>query len=214
MNSRPRRQPLGARLTTAWSRAYTYRLPVDVAASRRDEIAADLHDQLADAGPVRTTVVSRDIAVRMLLGVAADLSWRSQQLRAHRSVRRKDIVMNASGAASQRTLALTLGGLLVAWGVIMTVGSSVDQIRAGGDQGVVWFLFAAAALVGVAGLILLVRRSPAGGVLLAIAAIGTTAPFFWMPPIWMAGIGLAVFFGLFARRQLGAGRLPLSGPVA
>jgi hypothetical protein len=206
-------QPLGARLASSWSRAYTYRLPADVAFARRAEIAADLHDQLADAAGVSSAAVSRAIASRMLLGVPADLSWRSEQSRAGRSARRKEITMNAS-PAPYRNLALALGVVLVSWGLIMSTGSAVEQLRDGGSQSVVWVLFATATFAGVFGLILLARRRAVGAALLAVAALGTTLPFFWMPPIWLAGIALAAFFIIFMRRQRSMIPTPLVPPVA
>lgn len=206
--------PLGARLTRSWSRAYTYGLPADVALARRDEIAADLHDQLTDTAGVSSAAVSRVIATRMLLGVPADLSWRSEQSQADRSARRRETAMNAS-PSPYRNLALAFGAVLVAWGLVMTAGSAVEQLRAGGSQTVVWVLFLSAILAGVVGLILLARRRAVGAALLVVASLGTTLPFYWTPLLWVAGIAL----GGLLRHGLGAAaadavNAPLPPPVA
>jgi hypothetical protein len=198
-------QPFGARLTVSWTRAYTHGIAQDVATARRDEIAADLHDQLADATTteISSGAASRAITTRMLLGVPADLSWRSEQARADRPARRKEIAMSESTPNPPRRTALALGTVVVAWGVTASSGSASEQLQTGGGSAVVWFLYASATLAGVVGLILLARRRAAGAALLAIAALGTTLPFFWFFPMVVVGIGLTLFFVAFWRRQQG-----------
>lgn len=205
--------PLGARLTRSWSRAYTYGLPADVALGRREEIAADLYDQLTDAAEISSAAVSRVIATRMLLGVPADLSWRSEQARAHRSARRRETAMNAS-PSPYRNLALALGAVLVAWGLVMTAGSAVEQLRGSWSQNLEWVLFVSATLAGVVGLVLLAKRQAIGAALLVLAALGTTLPFYWMPPILLAGIALAAFFVTVLVLQRRVPSTPLTPPIA
>ena len=198
-------RPFGERLTVAWTRAYTHRIAHDVATARRDEIAADLHDQLADAAvtEISSGAVSRAITTRMLLGVPADLSWRSKQARADRPARRKEIAMSASTPNPPRKTALALGTVVVAWGVTASIGSADRQLQTGGVSAAVWLLFASATLTGVVGLILLARRRTVGAALIAIAALGTTLPFFWFFPMVVVGTGVSVFFVAFALRQQG-----------
>jgi hypothetical protein len=189
--------PLGARLTTTWLRAYTRRLPHDVAVARRDEVLADVHDQLSDDGSTSTAQRSRAIAVRMLLGIPADLSWRTEQARTTRSARHQEIAMNDIASTRNRGLAIGLGVLVVAWGATMTIGSVLADVGDAPDDATAlwaWFAFAAASAVGVVGLVLLARGRDRGAALLAFAAVGTTLPFFWMPPIPIAGLLLAAFF--------------------
>lgn len=201
--------PLGARLTRSWSRAYTYRLPADIALARRDEIAADLHDHLTDAAGVPSSAVSRAITTRMLLGVPADLSWRSKQSRADRSARRIATAVNASPSPT-RGLALACGALLVVWGSYLTAGF----LRAGVRQNLAWVMFLSLTLAGVVGLILLARRQAAGAALLAVVALGTTLPLRWTPALWVAGIALAALFvtvTVLQRRMISS---PLRPPAA
>ena len=47
------------RLATAWVRVYTWRLPDDVAARRREELASDLHEHASLAGPHAGPAASR-----------------------------------------------------------------------------------------------------------------------------------------------------------
>ncbi|MBA3339479.1 MAG: hypothetical protein H0T54_07025 [Geodermatophilaceae bacterium] len=205
--------PRGAQLTRSWSRAYTYGLPAAIALARRDEIAADLHDQLADTAGVSSAAVSRVIATRMLLGVPADLSWRSEQARTDRSARRKETAMNGS-PSPYRNLALALGAVLVAWGLVMTAGSAIEQLRGSWSQNLVWVLFVSATLAGVVGLVLLAKRQAIGAALLVVAALGTTLPFYWMPPILLAGIALAAFFVTVLVLQRRVPSTPLTPPIA
>lgn len=205
---------VGVRLARGWSRAYTYRLPADVARDRQHEIAADVHDQLADAEGVSAPAISRAIATRVLLGIPADLSWRSEQSRAKRLARRNEIAMSSTSSAT-RNVALALGVVVVGWGLTMATGSAVHQLDdPGAAQRVVWILFAAAALAGLLGLTLLARHRAGGAVLLAVAALGTTLPFYWLPPIWMGGIVLAAFFITFGVRRRGVIHPPLAPPIS
>jgi hypothetical protein len=61
----------------AWVRCYTAAAPAPWRAVRRDELAADVHDHLADlaergaGGPLAALEILR----RLVLGVPADLSW-------------------------------------------------------------------------------------------------------------------------------------------
>ena len=195
--------PLGARLTTTWLSVYTRRLPADIAVARRDEVAADLHDHLADRGQTSTATVSREIAVRMLLGIPADLSWRTQQARAARSARHREIAMNDTPLI-HRGRVMGLGVLTVAWGVIASTGSALNDVGNGSNDATplaVWIAFAAATAVGVVGLLLLGRGHDIGAALVAACAVATTLPFYWMPPIPIAGLVLAGFFILHLRRQ-------------
>jgi hypothetical protein len=66
------------RLALWWGRAYTRTAPEPDRATRREELAADVHDQLADARAraVPEHQVARSVAGRVLRGTAADLAWR------------------------------------------------------------------------------------------------------------------------------------------
>lgn len=74
----PAARAWGARLALWWCDAVTRTAPAEEAASRRGEIASDVHEQAADehASGAGGWAVSRGIAGRCLRGVPADLSWR------------------------------------------------------------------------------------------------------------------------------------------
>jgi hypothetical protein len=204
--------PVGGDRTTsavlAWCDWYTRGLPDDVAAERRDELAADLHDHRLDA--MRRDEVdgrhARAVVARALLGAPADLSWRSHQLRIARSARRQEKQMSvASRRDGRTTVAYVLGGLVVAWSVLnvamlwnlVSVSSNDEDRRWGlaiGLTGLVCLGLSAWALTA------LTRRPRAAGAALAVSAVLTTVWITWF--LWLAavGVGIAAFFVLYAVR--------------
>lgn len=67
-----------ARLVRRWVGLYTRGLPVDVRDGRREEIDSDLWSQFEEARLIGRTdrSTNREILVRLLAGVPADVSWR------------------------------------------------------------------------------------------------------------------------------------------
>ena len=82
-----------AELVACWVRFYTRDLPTPIAQRRVDEIDADPHDHIAHerADGLRDRRITRDIASRMVRGLAADVAWRGRQAKvaAHLSTRRR-----------------------------------------------------------------------------------------------------------------------------
>jgi hypothetical protein len=70
-----------AELVMRWVRFYTRHLPTPLSERRIAEIDADLHDHIAHerASGVGDGQIARDLASRMLRGLAADLAWRRRQ---------------------------------------------------------------------------------------------------------------------------------------
>ena len=66
------------RLAVWWGRLYTRAAPEPDRSARREELAADLHDQLAEAraSAVPGGRVAQSVVGRVLRGVPADLAWR------------------------------------------------------------------------------------------------------------------------------------------
>jgi hypothetical protein len=66
------------RVALWWARSYTRSAPEPDRSVRRAELAADVHDQLADARArgVPELQVARSVVGRVLRGAAADLTWR------------------------------------------------------------------------------------------------------------------------------------------
>ncbi len=198
---------LGARLTELWTRTYTRGLDRPTALTRRGEIAADLHDQLAAAraAGIGPGPVSRAIAARMLLGIPADLSWRHQHLRAERPAGRKEGVMSQQGPEpGGRLVATVLSVPVLVWSLYVGLGwtiASEDGWTEGRWVGPVVIGGAIAALVG---LLLLAVGQSNGAYLVAAAAVTSTIWFLWAPLIPALGllIGLGfVVYGVHGRRQ-------------
>jgi hypothetical protein len=106
-----------AELVALWVRLYTRNLPPPVAQRRIDEIDADLHDHIAHERADRTKEpqIALSLAIRMLRGLPADLSWsRTMSKAASRPVARIALVTGV-------ILLIPLLGMLftndVNWGV-------------------------------------------------------------------------------------------------
>jgi len=69
---------LARRLALWWGSVYTRTAPEPDRSARRQELAADVHDQLADAqaSAVPGGMVARSVVGRVLRGAPADLAWR------------------------------------------------------------------------------------------------------------------------------------------
>jgi hypothetical protein len=69
-----------AGIVRQWVRFYTRNLPPELAARRRGELAADLHDHIAFERHHRAaeTRISLGVLSRTARGMAADLAWRRQ----------------------------------------------------------------------------------------------------------------------------------------
>jgi len=102
-----------SRLVLRWAEYYTRGLPAPVAADRRDELASDLHEQLADG----QRMTSLSIVGRWLLGIPSDLSWRARQ----RGAARRSGTLLRSPGERLVTLSLVLGVLLLAWSTVALV---------------------------------------------------------------------------------------------
>ncbi|MGR2752213.1 hypothetical protein [Agromyces arachidis] len=122
-------------LVLGWARWYTRDLPAEVAADRRDELAADLHDERAWAGEA----ASASIAQRWLRGIPADLAWRAARMRG--------VAIAAPRGTFPRAVpafGLAAAALLIAWGVLVV--ARVAPLVATGAWWGAWDLVAAAAV--------------------------------------------------------------------
>jgi hypothetical protein len=98
-------------LVRTWVRMYTAGLPMEVRQARRHEIDDDLWCQAQDAAASGRSdrSLAGEIGVRLVLGMAADVSWRFDQARIRKagSTRERRLAMNAPG----RGILAILGGL-------------------------------------------------------------------------------------------------------
>jgi hypothetical protein len=78
---------MAAAIAIRWVGFYTRDLPARAARTRRDELVSDLFEHRAHdrRQGIASSATGAAILQRVLLGVAADLRWRSRQLAARRS---------------------------------------------------------------------------------------------------------------------------------
>ena len=150
-------------LVARWVRFYTRNLPEPIARRRIDEIDADLHDHTEHerARGTGDRRIALSIAARMVRGLAADLSWRSN---------RKEAMSNSTKRSVIR-VALVTGLILLIPAVMMLISDDAAW-------GVFDFVFAGVLLAGTGLLLELAARKPrnlalqVGAVAIGVAAIG------------------------------------------
>lgn len=201
-----------ARSVLRWCAVYTRGLDPAVAADRQDEIASDLHEHAAWAGAegISARRLAWSVRFRALLGAAADVAWRRQQVRTAAPTIRIALRANAAVLTAMMMTAAVLGGTGV-----FTIARVIRAVQIG-DIGVVpkqTLEVGGFTVLALAAGILLVRRRGRvwGAVLLLIPAVFTfqvagavmwlvsasTVVAFHHAPWWntaalVAGISLAV----------------------
>jgi len=139
-------------LVLRWVRFYTRNLPVEIADARRDDLIADLHDQISEhlAAGRPPEVIARELQLRAAKGALADLQWRREQLR---------LAALAGHAPSGSLLVASAAGalLMVVVGLVALVRSTPLVSRQVLDVPGAFFPLAAAAAVAICGLVLLAR---------------------------------------------------------
>ena len=162
-----------AELVARWVRFYTRDLPAPIARRRIDEIDADLHDQIAHerGNGLSDRRIARDIASRMVRGLAADVAWRGREAKvpAHLSTLEETMKTNKPLFRSAVRVAIGVALILSLPAVAMLI---TDEV--------VWslpdFVLAAVLLtvIGVA-LELAVRKAGNLPAAIGIGAVGVAA---------------------------------------
>ena len=164
-----------ADLVSRWVRFYTRDLPYPVAQRRVEEVAADLHEHIAHerAAGAGDRRIARDVASRMVRGLAADAAWRGRQARHARPSTQEDTMKTSNP--------LRRPAVRIALGVACVLSLPFAAMQFADD--VVWSLadfVAAGVLLTVVGVALELALKKAGSL---VGAIGTGA----------LGVGAAVF---------------------
>jgi hypothetical protein len=178
-----------------WVRLYTRGLPAPVADRRREEIAADLQDQIAHARArqVPDGRIALEVLARALRGVAADVAWRRSRPKARRPLRRSV--------------------LRVALGVALVLSLPLVAMQL--DESVVWSLadfVVAGVLLAVVGAVVEAAARAAGNLLLALAvgALGILAGVAGQaddaPGLVLLGLALCASAAALGIRRLRRGR--------
>jgi hypothetical protein len=186
----------GDRLCSAWVRWYTRRLPGLIAGQRRAEIASDLWEHRQDAMEHGRTPARHELDVigRVLSGIPADLSWRREVLRS--PTRPAPGVPTTSSLTASRTgvlltvLAILGLGVAATMAPLLVAAAFFEGIEI---LGVVWLLattaFALSLLIG------LIRRDRGTEPSTPFLVIGSPAPalaWFWLPPMLLLTVAIAV----------------------
>ena len=100
-----------AELVARWVRFYTRDLPTPIAQRRVDEIDADLRDHIAHerANGLGDRRIARDIASRMIRGLAADVAWRRRQPKVPAQLSNREETMKPSKPLYRSALGVALG---------------------------------------------------------------------------------------------------------
>lgn len=105
-----------ARLIARWTRLYTAGLSRPVADRRREEIAADVHEQVTHerSAGLHDSRIALGLASRALRGATADMSWRGRQRRAdHTNSPEEQCLMSIYNRSTIRVTAFVLAVLAV-----------------------------------------------------------------------------------------------------
>ncbi len=154
-----------AAVVLLWARLYTRRLPEQDARRRVDELCADVHDHISHERSCGTGEhrIAGSIAVRMLRGMAADVSWRHELTRQCQT--QEEHPMRPTGRSVTRVALVTVLLLLIPL-TLMLLGE-------GTDWGVFDFVFAGAIIAGAGLLIELAVRSRGTAAYAAAGVAGT-----------------------------------------
>lgn len=173
---------VAAALTRRWVRGYTAWVGAEAAERRRAEIASDVWEQRTDAHERRVApvTVALAIAVRVVAGMPADLTWVHTQRLAMRGLPadRKAQTMN------------TLGSVVARWwwvlGATVLAGLGASALLLGdSDVNRPQVAIVVAALV--AGIALRRSRPRTAGSLVVVGA-AVPAVLFWAPAVMVLGI--------------------------
>ncbi len=104
-----------AELVARWVRFYTRGLPTPIARRRIDEIDADLHDHIAHerGNGLGDRRIARDIASRMVRGLAADVAWRGRQAKVPGRLSTLEETMKTSKPLFRSAVRVALGVALI-----------------------------------------------------------------------------------------------------
>jgi hypothetical protein len=89
--------PVATFLVTNWVRLYTHPAVCAVRSDRRNEISSDVAEQIVAlrAEGYHPSEIGARLLVRMLLGIASDLSWMAVHLEVLQTVRHSRLAMEA-----------------------------------------------------------------------------------------------------------------------
>jgi hypothetical protein len=183
------RPGLAPRLAATWVRTYTRRLPAEIAAGRRAEVASDLHEHRGHTRAAGRSDVRYGFEVmgRVARGVPADLAWRRSARRSQPTTRGVAVMQRLTNFAGTAVMMLAAIGVAMSVAMIPVVASVDDP----GD--LLWIValgvFAAALVAG------LVMQSTRPGLATILFVLGSPAPavaWFWLPPVYLLSLAIVL----------------------
>jgi len=162
-------------LVLRWVGFYTRNLPAEIADARRDDLIADLHDQISEslAADRPAEIIARELHLRAAKGALADLQWRREQ---------RHLAALVGHAPSGGLLVASATGALVmvVVGLVALVRNAPLVSRQVLDVPGAFFPLAAAVAMAICGLVLLARPRTrfVGGLWLVAASQLLIAPAF------------------------------------
>lgn len=202
--------PASARVVQAWVRLYTSGLSAEARDERREEIAADLWEQVYEAAMLGRgqTKTATHVLLRWLFGIGDDVLWRLAQIRQKRTAEGKEGDMQQS-AIDNKALVITIASValvLLAGSITTMVIEELEHYRevnvAPNLPGM--FRFVMFVALGVASIIAgfkVTRRLPWLGITLVTAgSFMIAAQVFWLILPVVIAIGLSAYAVIRARR--------------
>ena len=192
---------IAASLTRWWVRQYTKGLPSEVRVARHAEIESDLWEHARDAADLGygVDVTASQMLGRLLFGMPADLSWRSEQ---HRAVRHAETggknVMGGTVSMGKLAHRGFIGVAVLLGLMALSVGVGAGLGLVDNEQGTIWRDVTLSLSAGVALLagIWTIERSPLlGGGLVVFGAIVIGLGTLWtmIVPVVMALVAMGAF---------------------
>ena len=161
----------------AWTAVYTRKLPDDVAARRRDEIASDIFEHADELGPSSGQQVA--VVGRVLWGIPADLSWR-------REARASQARRVTSGEPMKLNRVMQVLTALVC---VFCAYAGLMMMSFGGAGIPFTIPLLAGAVLIIVGLLQRTKAPRRSTVLLVIGTAAPVATFYWMAalflPVWI-----------------------------
>lgn len=202
--------PATVRFIQAWVRLYTHGLPHSLKEARREEIAADLWEQVQEAAIRDGRPPSAHLLLRWLWGLPDDLSWRLAHLRTGET--KGDSMIAASN--NRRTTiivgivsALILLALVAVQGVAaIEEGRGTDSARLSALYSVIFSMVSPLAVVGVVAGFAFMRRGPmTAALVVSFSSFAGAITFYWLFIPFVIAAAVSGFAFYRARRML-AGR--------
>jgi hypothetical protein len=189
---------LASRLCMSWVHWYTRRLPDDVSATRRDEIASDLWEQSVDQSDRSPVAAQLEVMRRLVFGVPADLAWRQHvlatQTKGHPIMQR---LGEFTGSRSWTTLLALLGAaFLVVVGSALIITGTDDGTTGGRIYGAVAAAGGLALLAGVHGFQTRNLGLPLSRALVVVGALVLGVGFWWFLFVPAVIAALVTYFGV------------------